>query len=88
MESRGHKQIPTMTAVGLLACCFSCALFLYWSSSSPTTPDPATGCVCALNQHGHVFYVTRLETVVFHTLLIGGWILAAAGIVKSLNRAR
>jgi hypothetical protein len=83
-EKKVKRIVPTELVVGAFAFLLSLALFLYWSSISPTAPDPATGHICSLNNHGHIFYVTTTETVVYHTLLIGGWSLIACGIVHRL----
>ncbi len=83
-EKKIVKPMPAELVVGVFPFLLSCALFLYWSSISPTAPDPATGHICSLNNHGNIFYVTNLQTVVFHTLFGVGCSLIACGVVRRL----
>jgi hypothetical protein len=85
---KAEKTVKTIATagivVGFIAFFLSFALFAYWSSISPTAPDPATGRTCSLSDHGYIFYVTKTQTMVFHALLLGGWSLGACGIVLRL----
>ena len=67
-------------ATGLIIFFVSIALFEHWSDISPTAPNPATGQICSLNNHGYIFYVTRSQSAVYHTLLLGGFGLSAIGV--------
>jgi hypothetical protein len=79
------KAIVTAgSVVGFVAFLLAFPLTQYLIHISPTAPDPATGHICSLNEHGYIFYVTTIQAVVFHTLLIGGFSLGACGAVIRL----
>jgi hypothetical protein len=81
MKAKSDKTAKTIMVVGVFAFLLSAALFQYWSYASPASPDPSTGHICSLNSHGHIFYVTKTQTAVFHVLLIGGFGLGVYGAV-------
>ena len=86
MQPPTEKTVAAMIGAGVVSFVLSIPFFYYLRNTSPIAPDQATGRVYELNDHGHKFYVTITETVVFHTLVIGGWCLAACGgAIKLLN---
>ncbi len=53
---------------------------------NPRHPDPATGHVYSLNNHGAVVYVTRHDAVRIWGGLIGGWLTGAGAMALALSK--
>lgn len=65
----------TIVALCTLGFFASSAYFTYLSRQAPTEPDSALGLVHALNNHGHVVYVSLSDAVAAQS---GFWLLPVA----------
>ena len=76
-------------AIDLATFLASFVFYYHLMQISPTAPNPAARQLYELNEHGHLFYVTRGQHSTFFALLLGGWGLGFVGIVlRQLWRLR
>jgi len=92
---RDLKIVKTVSAVGCATFLASLLYFLYLSGNSPIMPNPSTGQIFQLNNHGHIFYVRAWESVLNNfgfvslicTALFGAYKKAWAGASLNLSWA-
>ena|SRR5215469_9901578 len=63
-------------------------LTYYFDQTRPDRPNPGTGQIYQLINHGHFIYLTALEYWVHFGLLTGGVVVSAVGIYIGKSRAR
>ena len=51
-------------------------LFYYLMGISPQAPNPSTGEIYALNNHGYIFYVSRTQNIIQDATFYGSMALA------------
>ncbi|MEY2520979.1 MAG: hypothetical protein QOF24_2738 [Verrucomicrobiota bacterium] len=65
-----HQRIVLRFAiVGFTAFGLAAALYAYLIKVSPVSPDPRSGHVHAMHQHGYIFFVTANQRFGFFALL-------------------
>ena len=70
-----------MVTIGVTSFFVSFPYFNTLERNSPHTPVPITQQRYELSDHGYLFYVTREQYWLFHTLVEGGWGLAVLGAI-------
>ena len=56
--------VISMLSIGITSFAVKLLLFYYLLGISPQTPNLSTGEIYALNNHGHIFYVTKTQNII------------------------
>jgi hypothetical protein len=64
--------VIALGTIGSAGFFLSFGIFYHFEAISPTMPIAAAGQVYQMNNHGHLFYVTRAQYRLFH-ILLWGW---------------
>ena len=56
-------------------------VFTHYAATRPEAPNVELGQVYELNNHGHVFYVSFRDAVVFHGMMLVGFTGILTGVV-------
>ena len=69
-QSSSHRRLASFALNALvlvvwLTMMMSFVFFLFLAGHSPTSPDPSSGRVAQMNNHGHLFYVRPWEQRIF-----------------------
>jgi hypothetical protein len=83
--ARRKALVISLLSLGLASFLTAMGLFHYWLGESPSTPRPDTGQVCALNQHGYYFYITRSQKTLFDVLLYAFPLLFGGGAILDMR---
>jgi hypothetical protein len=85
-------RIPTwlraLSVVSLSSFFIGIAMFIACFSSNPQKPDPATGHIYAMNDHGSYVYVTRADYLRINGMMFGGIAIGMAGGIGHLLMER
>jgi hypothetical protein len=78
MTSRSKKTIiVSLLTVGILFFILKWILFFYLMEYAPKQPNVATGEIYPLNNHGYIFYVIKIQSllqdVLFYAFFIFAW---------------
>jgi hypothetical protein len=74
------RFVKVVMMVGFFAWISYLCLTLYYGFSRPTVAQPDAGRIYAVNNHGHVAYLTNREVANLHLLLEASGALTAVGI--------
>ena len=61
--------LSVMCLVMVASVVLKIGLLFYLISHSPSSPEPVSGKICPLNNHGRLFYITRLQSVLQDVLM-------------------
>jgi len=59
--------------------------FFYLLNSSPGDPNPVSGQIVKMSNHGQVFFVRSIDGLVFNLMCWGGWAVGASGMIAFMS---
>jgi hypothetical protein len=68
--STHQRLVLRLTLAGFTALGLAGALYAYLIKISPISPDPQSGRVFAMHEHGYIFFVTAHQRFGFFALLV------------------
>jgi len=86
MTLRAKKALVIgLLSIGLLSFILKLILFFYLQGISPQTPNIATCRIYPLNNHGYIFYVTRIQSLLQDILFDSFFIFAFGAAILELR---